>query len=274
MLKPTFKNCYLGRSKNYSLKYGLYMTIWKLANRNSFREVSGRFGVAHGSAYRIFIKCVTLIANLKSKVIRFPRTATSQRKLIEEFEKIRGRPFPNTIGCIDGMHISINNRKGFYSILVQGIVDSKIKFSDAFLGYPGIISIPPENQLIGDGAYSLQMYMMTPFKDNGHLTEKETRYNTALSSNRVLVEQAFGISKKWRMLHHLKLHNLSLAKTIIMAAIALQNIVIDHEGVDENDTNRINIENIISTTTSTIKCQLLSFFPKMQHENAMFLMIW
>ncbi|XP_055388173.1 putative nuclease HARBI1 [Condylostylus longicornis] len=140
-LKPTFKNCYLGRSKKYSLKYGLYMTIWKLANRNSFREISDRFGVAQGSAYRIFIKCVTLIANLKSKVIRFPRTATSQRKLIEEFEKIRCRPFPNTIGCIDGMHISISkplkdpisfyNRKGFYSILVQLLVAS---FNNKYAG--------------------------------------------------------------------------------------------------------------------------------------------
>ncbi|XP_055390197.1 putative nuclease HARBI1 [Condylostylus longicornis] len=283
MLEPSFVSNQIGRP-SFPLKYCLLVTIWKLANNNTFREVSDRFGIAQGTAYHIFVKITRLIAKLKGKVIKFPRSEAAQRQIIEGFENSRCRPLPNTIGCIDGMHIRISkpikdpisfyNRKGFYSVLVQGVVDSQMKFIDAFVGYPGSchdaamwnasplkeaitngsIVVPLDNHLIGDGAYALQTYMMVPFKENGFLTECESKYNTALSSTRVFVEQAFGIlKKKWRMLNHLELQNIKVSKTIIMASIVLHNIIIDNERVTINDMCEVETDaDAIDTAESSI----------------------
>lgn len=52
--------------------------------------------------------------------------------------------FPGIIGCIDGTHIKISapkvdkdsyvNRKGFYSIILQGVCDHRLKFTDVSCG--------------------------------------------------------------------------------------------------------------------------------------------
>ena len=56
--------------------------------------------------------------------------------------------FPNCVGAIDGTHIKIkrpvygtdfNNRKGYYSILLQGICDGNGKFTSISCGHPGSI---------------------------------------------------------------------------------------------------------------------------------------
>lgn len=44
------------------------------------------------------------------------------------------------------------------------------------------------NFLISDSAYPNLSWLVTPFKDNGHLTHNEIRFNNDLSSTRVVVE--------------------------------------------------------------------------------------
>lgn len=60
-------------------------------------------------------------------------------------EKKRG--FRGVMGCIDGSHIKINrpkideevyvNRKGYHSLLLQGVVDHRKLFIDVYCGEPG-----------------------------------------------------------------------------------------------------------------------------------------
>ena len=55
--------------------------------------------------------------------------------------------FPQVVGAIDGSHIPIlkpiecpsdyYNRKGFYSLLLQAVVDSQGLFIDVNIGWPG-----------------------------------------------------------------------------------------------------------------------------------------
>ena len=64
------------------------------------------------------------------------------REIVQEFETLWG--FPQVAGAIDGTHIPIlkstecpsdyYNRKGFYSIVIQGVVDSKGCFIDVNIG--------------------------------------------------------------------------------------------------------------------------------------------
>ncbi len=50
----------------------------------------------------------------------------------------------------------------------------------------------PDDVLVGDAGYPLRTFLLTPFRDTGHLTAQHRRYNKAISSTRVVIEQAFG----------------------------------------------------------------------------------
>ena len=143
--------------------------------------------------------------------------------------------FPQVVGAIDGCHVAILapnenpedyvNRKGFYSIILQGLVDSKYLFRDVYVGWPGkvhdsrvfknsplydaccartfllmglsnvitYVVVPPV--ILGDSVYGLTNWLKRPFTERGNLTNKEVAFNTAHSKTRVVLENAFGTLK-------------------------------------------------------------------------------
>lgn len=56
-------------------------------------------------------------------------------------------------------------------------------------------NFPENSYILGDAAYSIQKYVMVPFKDNGHLTRAQITYNTTLSQARMMVERTIGLLK-------------------------------------------------------------------------------
>lgn len=83
---------------------------------------------------------------MKPKYIK-PPSAAGFRLIAQGFrDKWR---FPQVVVAIDGTHININirappntpadyfNRKGQYSIILQAVVDHKLKFWDINVGRPG-----------------------------------------------------------------------------------------------------------------------------------------
>jgi len=79
-----------------------------------------------------------------SQVIIWPE-GNDTTKVSRKFEEIAG--IRNCIGVIDGSHIFINNpeengreyfnRKQCYSILLQAVADSNMKFTNVYCGDPG-----------------------------------------------------------------------------------------------------------------------------------------
>ena len=114
----------------------------------------------------------------------------------------------NVIGAIDGSHIAIKaprehqtdyiKRKGFHSVILQAVCDHQLLFTNCFVGWPGSVHdarvfrnsqifqaaqtrystlFPMNSYLVGDAAYPLSRFVLTPFRDTGHLSNKIQNYN-------------------------------------------------------------------------------------------------
>lgn len=78
---------------------------------------------------------------------------------------------------------------------------------------------------------------MVPFKDNGHLTEKQKNFNFCLSSARISIERAFGLWKaRWRsILDCLPMVTLEKIPEYLIGTCVLHNICILKEDLIDFD---------------------------------------
>lgn len=165
--------------------------------------------------------------------------------------------FVGVIGCIDGCHIRIVtpkengnsyvNRKDFHSLLLQGVCDDRLLFTDIYTGEPGSlhdytlyrksdlftrilnnqIQFFEDFHLIGDLAYKLDTNLLVGFKDNGHLTLRQKNFNVILNKIRVKIENAYAQLKgRFRRLKLLETQRLDLCALNIMSCCILHNICI------------------------------------------------
>ncbi|XP_011149399.1 putative nuclease HARBI1 [Harpegnathos saltator] len=235
--------------------------LWILAKPKSFLAAGDRFGLAKSTGHYVFKEIVTILDGLLPNYIIWP----DRRKCNDEaiiFQR-RSRGIPGIIGVIDDCHILIKasgdnpidfyNRNKVHSIILQGVCDHKARFIDVFLGMPGRMHdarvfrqselftqlnnvgnplLFPNMHLIGDSAYPLMINLMTPFRDNGHLTAKQTNYNVKLSNIRSIIERAIGLLKgKFRRLKYLDISTPALGNIIIAAAYIMHNFLIDRNEI-------------------------------------------
>ena len=252
----------------------LLVTLWFLATQEPFRSIGDRFGICNATAYRIVKRVISVInRNWTPKIIRWPKDSASARYVIDGFQGRRG--LQGVLGAIDGSHIAIKaprsnqdayiNRKCFHSIVLQAVCDHRMFFRDCFAGYPGSThdarvlknsdlydriteSVDTlflfGSYLLGDSAYPLSSWLMTPYKDNGHLSEKQRNYNFLHSSTRMAIERAFALLKgRFRRLKYVDIDRLEDVPDIILATCTLHNICIMSENdiehfVDSDDDNQ------------------------------------
>lgn len=114
--------------------------------------------------------------------------------------------------------------------------------------------LPPNRHIFGDSAYPLMLNVLTPFKDNGHLSPQQIRYNVKHASIRSIIERAFGLLKgKFRRLRYLDVKSVDMGIFVISAACTLHNFLLSRgdanigdfinraENDNENNYNDINI---------------------------------
>lgn len=114
--------------------------MWYLANKETFRQVSDRFGITESCTHGIIKKLTRYFTLISHEFICWPNEA-KKRGVALAFEAKSG--FKRVIGCIDGSHIPINkpkdhsedyiNRKKYYSVLLQGTVDNSGQFINYML---------------------------------------------------------------------------------------------------------------------------------------------
>ncbi|XP_039968728.1 protein ALP1-like [Bactrocera tryoni] len=118
--------------------------LYKLASCAEYRVVGDVFGVHKSTVHKYFHLVVSALIQLKNEMIKFPKLEEALI-IANEFEK--KSCIPNIIGAIDGTHVPVLppsdgfldfiNRKGWPSIVMQGVVDNNYLFTDVSVKLPG-----------------------------------------------------------------------------------------------------------------------------------------
>ncbi|XP_068723632.1 uncharacterized protein [Montipora capricornis] len=202
-----------------------------LKKDTNFRTIANLFGVGKSTVCGIVKRvCKVIVRILLPRFIYVPQNRQEVKDIIHGFESHAG--FLQVVGAVDGCHVPIIgpqqspddyiNRKGFHSLILQGLVDFDYRFLDICVGWPGKVHdarvfknsplfalccartflpldmsvmisgvrVPP--LILGDSAYALSEWLMKPYTDRRNLTPDESSFNIKHSTIRVVVENAFG----------------------------------------------------------------------------------
>ena len=206
--------------------------------------------------------CQAIVTVLLRKYIKFPSSGQLD-SIVDGFKTKWG--VPQCVGAIDGSHIPISapvlnhtdyyNRKGWYSVILQGLVDHSYHFLDVYVGWPGNVhdtrvfahsslytslagsELLPSTKMItlngvnvplfiiGDSAYPLETWLMKPFSQNVAVTPQHRTYNYRISRARIVVENAFGrLKARWRRLMKRNDMHMENIPTVITATCVLHNL--------------------------------------------------
>ena len=222
-----------------SVEKKVVVTLYKLMHGVSIPLVADKAALGKSTVHDILRQVCSAISDQFGHLIAWP----VGRRLVRTAEGFQSKQwFPNCIGAIDGSHIYVaapsntiveadhRNRNKSFSILLQGVVDSKCYFTSINTGPPwslhdsahfkrtelyqkveeGImggfhddpstlgagLSFPP--YIVADRGYPLLNWCITPFKMGPMgmpLSREETWFNRKHSSTRMSVERGFGILK-------------------------------------------------------------------------------
>lgn len=240
-----------------SVERRILASLYRLGHAGGSMEISDLFGMARNTLspmLREFVDAVLI--QLGPIYVQWPETPAQLQQLADGFFAVQG--IPNAVGAIDGSHIPVisprewpvdyYNRKGFHSILLQGVVDADYKFWHYDIGRPGCmhdykmftLSDLHERMergelgqyaLLGDAAYQPRLNMLTPFMGTKEgLTPDKAFWNYIQSSSRMAVECAFGILKgRWGGIALLLNVELDFACKVVAACIVLHNMCRVHK---------------------------------------------
>ncbi|XP_052818496.1 putative nuclease HARBI1 [Mya arenaria] len=234
------------------------LTLRYLAKGDFFSEVGDIHGVSKSSMSR-HLHDVVLAINNRVDTIRFPEIDVERRSTATAFYRLSR--IPRVLGAIDCTLIPISTpttheasyvcRKGYHALNVQAVVDTKLRFIDAVLRWPGAtndatffemsglkdyLEANAVGVLLGDSGYALRNYLLTPILRP--TANAQVAYNDAHARGRVVVERAFGVLKsRFRCLHRSRgclMFSPAKCQQIVICCMKLHNLCIDN-GLDFNE---------------------------------------
>ena len=247
------------------------VTLFKLMHGVSIPLVADKAALGKSTVHEILRQVCNAISTHFGHLIAWP----TGRRLVRTVEGFQSKQrFPNCIGAIDGSHIYVaaptntivaadhRNRNKSFSILLQGVVDSKCYFTSINTGPPGSLhdsahfrsselyrkveegimggfhddpltwgsglSFPP--YIVADRGYPLLSWCITPFKMGPMgvpLSREETWFNRKHSSTRMSVERGFGILKaRFKEIGTKSSLKLDFLPTVVHSCCVLHNILL------------------------------------------------
>ena len=162
--------------------------------------------------------------------------------------KQNGKWFNLLVPAIDGCHIPVRppalnhtdyyNRKGWYSVILQAVVDDKYLFRDVMVGWPGSVHdarVLSKSQLYRK-VVGKEVLNTSSCTINASLSSAQRAFNYRLSRARIVVENAFGrLKARWRRLMKQNDMDISHVPQVVTACCILHNMCEVH-GDAFNDT--------------------------------------
>ena len=258
--------------KAISVERRVAITLWCMATAAEYRTIGHLFGVARCTVCVIVHETINAIVDvLLSTYIRFP----CGEALVNAVKGFKEKwNLPQCVGAIDGSHIPVRppelnhtdyyNRKGWYSVIIQAVVDSDYLFRNVNVGWPGSVhdsrvfvnsslyqmvmdkkilqgearslsghAVP--FYLVGDSGYPLLTWLMKPYAHHHDLTSHQKHYNYRISRARIVSENAFGrLKARWRRLAKQNDMHIMNIPNVITACCILHNLCEVHgEEFDE-----------------------------------------
>ncbi|CAM5109932.1 unnamed protein product [Eretmochelys imbricata] len=141
LLSPTLKRRNTKMRAAVTIEKQVAIALWKLAMPDCYRSVRNQFGVGKSTVGAAVIQVANAIIDvLLSRVV----TLGNVQVILAGFAAIG---FPICGGVIDRTHIPILapdhlanqyiNHKGYFSMVLQALVDHKGRFTDINVGWPG-----------------------------------------------------------------------------------------------------------------------------------------
>ena len=247
------------------------VTLFKLMHGVSIPLVADKAALGKSTVGEILRQVCSAICNNFGHLIAWPTGRRLERTAAAFASK---QWLPNCIGAIDGSHIYISspsntivaadhrNRNKSFSILLQGVVDSKCYFTSINTGPPGSLhdsahfkstelyrrveegtmggfnddplswpaGLPFPPYIVADRGYPLLSWCITPFKMGpmgAPLSNEETWFNRKHSSTRMSVERAFGILKaRFKEIGTKSSLKLEFLPTVVHSCCVLHNILL------------------------------------------------
>ncbi|MEX1351296.1 MAG: transposase family protein [Desulfobacterales bacterium] len=258
-----------------------------VGGRQTIYDIGQTFGVTDFSVIKSRREVSqAILDNLLERTIKWPGAA-EKRQIADNFNDMGGEHFPGIIGCLDGCHIPVStplefpdsyfNRKKFHSVVLQGTVKDDCSFIDVSIGCPGRFHDAKvlrnsdlwftgyekcsmgRYHLVGDAAYPITRWLITPYRRVGQLRPEQAAFNGALSSRRQVVERGYGIMKQRfrRVKLGIEMRNMEEICRLILATCVLHNLCIwgdqhqefddedDDEDFDANDVRLQPVPNVI-----------------------------
>ncbi|XP_067145076.1 uncharacterized protein [Centruroides vittatus] len=245
-----------------SLIRGALITLWYLATKETVIKIAHRFAVAEGTVCNyVSMICDAVTETLAAQYIKWPGSSDIG-DVTEGFAEKSG--FPGVIGAVDVIHVPIKapqqspelgddyvNRNQTYSILLQAVCSHDLSFIDCSCGWPGSTRdaqafqssglyqgaiedpsrmFPSNTHIVADSAYPLDEWLMTPYEDNGFLTEKERIYNDVLARSRSYIVHAFAMLKsRFCRLKRVEISNVEKVSKLVLTCCVLHNLCLQTE---------------------------------------------
>ncbi|XP_017295339.1 protein ANTAGONIST OF LIKE HETEROCHROMATIN PROTEIN 1 [Kryptolebias marmoratus] len=257
------------RRRNYLVpiepRCRLAMTLWWFARSEEYRSIANLFGVGIATVCTIVRQVISAIVDrLYRRFVSLP----SGQRLDDTIRAFRDRCYPQCAGAIGGTHIPISaprdnpehymNRRGWYSVILQAVVDHNHCFTDVYAGWPGSSSsaavlsssdlflkaedrpdsylFPKEKSLLSNGveipihlicdaSLPLRPWLMKGYGEVHQLSPEQRRFTFTLASAHSVVDTAFvRLKGRWRCLLKKSDMNVSMMPRVVAACCVLHNI--------------------------------------------------
>lgn len=112
---------------------------------------------------------------------------------------------------------------------VDSVHDQRVfRLSEVYSYLDDLTKFPNDSHLLGDVAYTIHEHLLSPYRDNGHLTNRQKTFNFCHASARMAIERSFCLLKgRFRsLLKLLDMERIDFIPDFILICCVLHNISI------------------------------------------------